>query len=151
MDKTYSVSGDPHDVVRALAEATTASLGDFPKPRYLGITVLIFARQIEALGQIDPAYLMALRLFVESRVRPLVPDDETMERVLTDPADPNHLYWVAVVPRSLLRKIVALKIRGEDAQKKVFSGMMFGPVRMPGPDSGEESEGQFDPSDLENR
>lgn len=118
--------------IRALAGAVTAALGDFPRPKFVAVSVRIFARQVEALAAIDPATIAALRALVEARVRPLVPDDEGLERALTCRDDPHHTYWLAVVPLHLVCKWVTDQLNPPGAR-----GFALGPfsIRMPGDDA----------------
>lgn len=122
-------SPDPFEVVSTLARAMTTTLGDLPTAKALNFAAALLARQLEGLADIDCGYTIAFRAFVIARVRPAVPDDESLEKVLTHETDPFHPQWLAICPRHMLRIYAARVVAGP----RPGAMGLLGTITLPGP------------------
>jgi hypothetical protein len=131
--------------VQSLVDAIRATLGDIYAAKQGMVAQKVLARQCAALVSGDPAYVGAIRAVVEARVAGLIASPEAREKILDDPGDPDHLYWLLTVPDALIRQYARRQAEHLSPQE-LFARMgpaMFGGVfRMgPGPDDDGGDEG----------
>lgn len=132
-------------IVQGLVDAIRATLGDVYHRKHQHVSQKILARQCAALVAGDPAFVDAIRAVVQARVARLIASPEAREKILDDPNDPDHIYWLCCVTDALIRNYArrqAEHLSPQELFARIGMPIFGGMFRMgPAPDdAGDDTE-----------
>lgn len=140
-------------VIRLLAEGVRASMGDRARYKERVLAAEVLARRCTALAAADPAYGEAIRAAIEQRLASVAACPEAREKILTQPDNPIHPYWLLTLSDIGLRHLnYRANTPGPEAGGLPAIFEMIGlRVRPGGPGDGPDGDGGDDPAAGEGR
>lgn len=90
-------------IVQGLVDAIRVTLGDIPKGKGAFVAQKVLARQLGTLVAGDHDFVEAIESVVEARVAGLIASPEVREKILDDPNDPDHVYWLLTTTDTMIR------------------------------------------------